>query len=148
MEESNCIFCQIVAAQKPSFKVYEDDLVLAIMDIYPASNGHVLVIPKQHFADIFAISDPVIRATFGTVRAVSHAIKTVLDPDGLTLVQANGGAAGQTVMHYHVHVIPREQGRKLHMHGPIQGDPDRLASLARTLVEALDAAADSGLGER
>ncbi len=138
MEDSaHCVFCQVIAGKKPCFKVYEDDLVLAIMDIYPATEGHVLVMPKEHVPDIFSISDAAMRATFGTAREIGRAIQGTVDPDGLTMVQANGSAAGQTVTHFHVHLIPREQGRKLRMHGPIQGNPERLAEVARMFADAL-----------
>lgn len=135
--DSNCIFCQIVAGAQTSHRVYEDDLTLAFMDIYPATTGHALVVPKTHFASVLDISDESMRAVAGTARAVASAIHRAFEPDGMSIVQANGAAAGQTVLHYHLHLLPRATGQKLRLHGPRQADPDELASVAKSIAALL-----------
>jgi histidine triad (HIT) family protein len=105
-----CIFCKIVAGGIPSHKVYEDDATLAFLDIHPATRGHTLVIPKEHAADLFALSDEVACAVMRSTQVVAHILQNVVKPDGINVRQNNGSAAGQDVFHYHVHVIPRWQG--------------------------------------
>lgn len=133
--DTKCIFCRIVSGDAPSHKVFEDDTVLAFMDIYPASEGHVLVIPKEHCQTVYDITEAHVCTVSAVCRRVAKAIGATLNPDGLSIVQANGGAAGQTVMHYHVHVIPRITGQKLRLHGPRQAPAEQLAATAARLAE-------------
>ncbi len=106
----DCIFCKIVAGDIPSHKVYEDDATFAFLDISPASRGHTLVIPKQHTADLFNVPTHSLEAVGRTTQHIARQLQQVVQCDGLNVVQNNGSAAGQTVFHYHVHVIPRWQG--------------------------------------
>lgn len=135
--EPSCIFCQIVSGTKPCHRVYEDDLVLAFMDIYPATRGHALVIPKEHFPSLLEISEEAMAATAAAARRIAKAIHATVEPDGMSVVQANGAAAGQTVMHYHLHLLPRAVGQKLRLHGPRQGDPEELAGTASEIAARL-----------
>ena len=135
--EASCIFCSIVAGQKPSHKVLETDLVLAFMDIYPASDGHTLVVPKEHCESVFDINEAAIQAVAAAAREIASAIQAALSPDGMSIVQANGAAAGQTVMHYHWHLLPRTVGHRMRLHGPRQADPERLTELAKAIAEKL-----------
>ena len=135
--DPSCIFCNIVAGNKPCHKVLETDLVLAFMDIYPASDGHTLVIPKVHRESVFDIQDESIQAVASAARRIACAIQAALEPDGMSIVQANGAAAGQTVMHYHWHLLPRTVGHRMRLHGPRQADPERLAELAREIAAKL-----------
>ena len=105
--DSDCIFCKIVAGEIPCFKVYEDDDTLSFMDINPANEGHVLAIPKEHWEDLPSIPDTLLAATACTARKVAIAVKKTLDPLGINLVQANGKGAAQTVLHFHMHILPR-----------------------------------------
>lgn len=102
-----CIFCKIIAGEIPSHKVYEDDATLAFLDIHPAQRGHTLVIPKQHAADLFVLPADSLHAVARTTQHVAHQLQQVLQFDGLNVMQSNGASAGQTVFHYHVHLIPR-----------------------------------------
>jgi histidine triad (HIT) family protein len=104
---SDCVFCKIRDGQMPSMMIYEDDRTLCIMDINPLNAGHCLVITQNHAATLFD-SDPAdVAAAIGTAQKVALALRAVLKPDGLNLLQANGAAAFQSVPHFHLHVIPR-----------------------------------------
>ena len=102
-----CIFCKLVSGEIPSAKVYEDELTLAFMDLGQVNPGHVLVATKRHAANIFEITDAESAAVMQTARKVAHAAKLAFEPAGLTLLQANGAEGGQTVAHFHLHVVPR-----------------------------------------
>ncbi len=104
---SDCIFCKIIAGEIPCFKVYEDNDVLAFLDIKPATKGHALVIPKQHFENVFDVSEDALQKVILAAKKLSVKIKEALKVDGIRLSQSNGRAAGQEVMHFHLHVIPR-----------------------------------------
>ena len=101
------IFTRIVNGEIPASKVYEDADTLAFLDISPASRGHVLVICKNASANLLELSDADVVATARTSQRVARALMAALQPDGINVVQNNGAAAGQTVFHYHVHIIPR-----------------------------------------
>jgi len=105
--DSNCIFCKIVAGEIPSTKVYEDEYVLAFMDIGPIVKGHVLVIPKVHYDPLTETPDEVLARCISVAKKVAQAQMSALGADGVNLHQANGSAAGQEVPHLHFHVIPR-----------------------------------------
>jgi len=132
-----CIFCAIVAGQAPSHPIAEDDAALAFMDLFPASEGHALVIPKVHAENLFEIEDVCVRAVAGLARRVAVAMRSVLAPDGMAVYQANGRAAGQTVFHYHVHLIPRNEGSPLTFHGRGRAEDERLAELAAAYAAKL-----------
>lgn len=104
---SDCIFCRIVRGELPSTKIYEDDAVLAFMDIGPIIKGHTLVIPKQHFDPLTAVPPPLLGRIMAVVQRVMRAQIEGLHADGVNVHQTNGAAAGQVVPHVHVHVIPR-----------------------------------------
>jgi histidine triad (HIT) family protein len=106
----SCIFCKIVRGEIPSFKVYEDDKVLAFEDINPISPGHTLIIPKRHAKDLWEISDNDLTAIHLASKRVIQAIKTALNPSGVACVQLNGPGANQVVLHYHLHLVPRAVG--------------------------------------
>lgn len=111
--DDSCIFCKIVAEQAPSSVLYEDDVVLAFMDIRPLSMGHALVIPKAHYADIFDIPIKELAAVHVASKAVAAAVKKATGADGISIIEQNGKAAGQDVFHLHVHVVPRFNNVKL-----------------------------------
>lgn len=109
----NCVFCKIVAKQAPASILYEDDEVLAFMDIRPLWAGHALVIPKVHYIDIFDIPEKELAAVHVAAKAVAAAIKKATGADGISIIEQNGKAAGQDIFHLHVHVVPRFSGVKL-----------------------------------
>ena len=129
--DPDCIFCKIVAGEIPSFKLFEDEATLAFMDINPANEGHALVIPKEHAPDLYAVSDEALARTSVTAKRVAAALARTLSPDGLNLVQCNGAAAAQSVMHFHVHVLPRVKDDGLAMNWGLKlGDVDAIGRLA------------------
>ena len=110
MLDDNCIFCKIAAGEIPSETVYEDEQFRAILDLGPASAGHTLILPKAHFKDVTEISDEYAANVLKVAAKLGKAMKKGLGCEGFNLVQNNGEAAGQTVMHFHMHVIPRHAG--------------------------------------
>lgn len=105
--DSNCVFCKIIAGEIPSRTVYEDEKYKAIMDVSPASKGHVIILPKSHASDIFEISEEDLAGAMIVAKKVAAMLKEKLGCDGVNILQNNGEVAGQTVFHLHVHVIPR-----------------------------------------
>ncbi|MBP3384831.1 MAG: HIT family protein [Firmicutes bacterium] len=110
MKDCNCIFCKIANGEIPSATVYEDDEFRAILDLGPASKGHALILPKNHFKDICEADDATAGKLFPLAAKIGAAMKKGLGADGFNVVQNNGSSAGQTVFHLHVHVIPRYEG--------------------------------------
>lgn len=104
----DCIFCKIVKGEIPSFKVYEDDKVLAFADINPISEGHTLVIPKAHAENLWEIPPEDLAAVQLAAQKVAKAIKKALNPAGVVCLQLNGKGVNQVVMHYHFHLMPRQ----------------------------------------
>jgi histidine triad (HIT) family protein len=135
---SDCIFCKIVAGELPCFRVHEDDRTLTFLDLFPVAEGHTLVIPKRHFPDIFAIDDFSLSAVAATSRRVAHAIDRALGPDGLGIFQANRAAAGQTVFHYHMHLLPRTGGDPFRLHSRVRGEDESLRAIAARIAAALE----------
>ena len=130
-----CLFCKIVAGDLPSTRVYEDDRVIAIMDIFPATRGHVLVIPRAHSTDVHEIAADDLSAAAAVARLLAGRAVRGLGADGVTVMQSNGAAAWQTVFHYHVHVIPRYQDDPLVLPwrpGDAPADPAELVDISRS----------------
>ncbi|MFA6170851.1 MAG: HIT family protein [Patescibacteria group bacterium] len=111
----DCIFCKIIAGQIPSYKVYEDEKTLAFLDINPVNPGHVLVVPKEHFANMEDVPEDILCAVIKTVKKVGKAIKEGLGAEGYNITENNDPVAGQIVPHIHFHVIPRIEGDGLHL---------------------------------
>ncbi|MBP3393140.1 MAG: HIT family protein, partial [Lentisphaeria bacterium] len=105
--QENCIFCKIAAGEIPSATIYEDEVCRVILDIAPAAKGHAILLPKKHFANIFEIDKETAGSILYTASHVAAAMKEALGCDGINLLQNNGPAAGQTVFHLHIHIIPR-----------------------------------------
>jgi histidine triad (HIT) family protein len=135
---SECIFCEILAARAPCHRVYEDDLTLALMDLFPVAPGHTLVIPRRHAENLFEIDADSLAAVSRASRKLARAIRKALNPDGLMVMQLNGVAAGQTVFHYHAHLIPRARGSGLSLQPRVPGRDEELAALADQIRSALD----------
>jgi histidine triad (HIT) family protein len=103
----NCIFCKIVEGKIPCAKVYEDEHVFAFLDISQVTKGHTLVIPKAHTQDVFSLESESAAHVFAAVPKIANAIKAQYNPAGLNILNNNGEKAGQTVFHFHIHLIPR-----------------------------------------
>ncbi len=107
MKQENCIFCKIAAGEIPSATIYEDNDFRVILDIEPASKGHALILPKEHYANLYELSDEVAAKALQVAKKVITKMTDILGCDGYNVVQNNGVAAGQTVFHFHIHLIPR-----------------------------------------
>jgi histidine triad (HIT) family protein len=104
---TDCVFCKIRDGQVPSMKIFEDDKTLVFMDINPVNPGHCLVVTKAHAPNLYEAEVEDLQAAIATAQRVARAIRQALEPDGLNMLQANGVAAFQSVLHYHLHLIPR-----------------------------------------
>jgi histidine triad (HIT) family protein len=133
----HCVFCKIVRGEAPAFRVCEDAHTMTFMDIFPVTDGHTLIVTKDHAETIFDASAESLAAVAATAKRVAHAIRSVLQPDGLMVFQLNGLAAGQSVFHYHMHLMPRAEGEPLALHTRVPGDPKRLQDLAARFAAAL-----------
>ena len=115
MKKDDCIFCKLANGNIPVEAVYEDDTVKAIFDASPASEGHILILPKDHADNIYELTDDQAAGIFKAAKKISRAMRDSLEYDGLNVVQNNGEAAGQTVFHFHMHLIPRYKGDKVNV---------------------------------
>ena len=136
--ERDNIFAKILRGEMPAAKVFEDERVLAFMDVFPQSRGHVLVVPKAEARNLLDVEPEVLRELIVRVQRVAKAVREALRPDGLTVMQFNGAAGGQTVYHLHFHVIPRWEGQPMGRHGGGgMADPQELAGLAAEIAARL-----------
>jgi histidine triad (HIT) family protein len=108
-----CVFCKMVAGEIPATRIYEDEAVLAFLDIGPISDGHTLVIPKQHCTKVHECPPEVLSAVAARLGKIAKAVVTAMKADGYNVLANNGGAAGQVVEHLHFHIIPRKTGDKV-----------------------------------
>lgn len=138
MRDDNCIFCKIADGEIPSATIYEDEDFRVILDLGPASKGHALILPKNHFKDICEADAETAGKLFPLAARIGAAMKKSLDADGFNVVQNNGSCAGQTVFHLHVHVIPRyDGGPEMVTWNPGKTEPDELTKIADTIKTAL-----------
>lgn len=135
---SDCVFCKIVAGQIPSIRVFEDAEVLAFMDIGQVNPGHVLVAVKRHAENLYALDEAQAAAIGRASVRVARAIRDAFAPAGLSVYQANGKPAGQTVFHYHVHLLPRHDADGMELTWPVKNPPrEKLQEYAARIVERL-----------
>ena len=120
---SDCVFCRIVARQIPATVVHEDAETLAFMDIGQVNPGHVLVACKAHVENVYGLQDAQAAAAFRAAAKVARAIRAAFDPPGLSIYQANGKPAGQTVFHFHLHVLPRHDSDGMQLVWPVKNPP-------------------------
>lgn len=107
MKDDNCIFCKIAAGDIPSATIYEDEDFRVILDIEPASKGHALILPKEHYANLYELPEELAAKAIVVAKKVIEKMTDILGCDGYNVLQNNGSCAGQTVYHYHMHLIPR-----------------------------------------
>lgn len=133
----NCIFCKILAGEIPSTTVYEDDDFKAILDVNPAARGHVIILPKRHAANIYELPDEDASKVMVVAKKIATAVRDAFHCDGVNILQNNGEAAGQTVFHLHVHVIPRFEGDTVNV-GWKPGDmPEDMDVIAKEIKDKL-----------
>ncbi len=129
------IFAQIIRGEAPCVKLFEDEAVIAFMDVFPQSRGHCLVVPKEAARNLLELSEDSAAKAMKQVKRLAGAVEAALHPDGVTVVQFNGAPAGQTVFHIHIHVIPQFEGQALKGHGQASmadtGDLEAIAKLIR-----------------
>ncbi|MDE5966555.1 MAG: HIT family protein [Lachnospiraceae bacterium] len=134
MSNQECIFCKIANGEIPSSTVYENSDFKVILDIAPAAKGHCLIIPREHFKDIYEIDADTAGKLFSLATEVARALKQELQCDGLNIIQNNGAAAGQTVNHVHLHLIPRFEGDDVTVTwNPKESNGQELSELAKAL---------------
>ena len=132
------IFAQIIRGDAPCYRLYEDDDVLAFLDLFPQSFGHALVIPKRSAAcNILDVDTEALCKVTAVVQKLTRVIVDELQPDGVQIAQFNGAPAGQTVFHIHVHIVPRYAGEGLGVHAAGKAEPAELEKLQARLVEAI-----------
>lgn len=131
----DCIFCKLAGGEIPTESLYEDDKIKVIFDASPASKGHVLIIPKEHFRNIYDLDEETAGHIFKVATKIARAMEKTLGHDGLNVVQNNGEAAGQTVYHFHMHLIPRYKGDTVNVSWtPGQIDSEEIAELKKTIL--------------
>ena len=134
MNKDDCIFCRIANGEIPSATVYEDSICRVILDVNPANKGHALIIPKEHFDNIYSMDAETAAKIFTIATEVAKAQKAELNPDGLNILQNNGEAAGQTVFHFHMHLVPRYIKDNVTMTWiPGKADTEELSALSKAL---------------
>ena len=142
---SDCVFCRIVAGQIPSTRVYEDEHVLGFMDIGHVNPGHVLIAAKRHAENLYALEESQAAAIARASVRIARAIREAFEPAGLSVYQANGKPAGQTVFHYHVHLVPRHDGDGMQLTWPVKNPPrEKLEEYAARIVERLQSESAQG----
>lgn len=129
-----CVFCKIINGEIPSYKIYEDDNAIAILDISQATLGHTLILPKKHYENILEIPTETLASLASTVKNVTNILQTKLNPEGFNILNNCGLAAGQTVMHFHIHIIPRYNGDDLEIKFNDHGKDFDLKTLHEKLI--------------
>ena len=138
MRQDDCIFCKIANGEIPATEICENDGFRVILDLGPASKGHALVLPKEHYRDITELPEKAVGEAFSLAGKVGKAMKQGLGAAGFNIVQNNGTAAGQTVFHFHIHVIPRyEGGPEMVAWTPGKAEPEALKACAESIGRAL-----------
>jgi len=135
-----CIFCKIVKGEIPCFKIYEDEKVISFLDINPVSQGHTLIIPKIHAANLWEIQEEDLMAVQLVAKKIVNAMKSTFDLLGVVCMQLNGRGVNQLVMHYHLHLVPRSEGESMlsvSSWDQKPGNPEAIAGLAEKIASRL-----------
>ena len=137
--DEDCPFCRIASGESAASIVYEDENVLAFMDLSPATVGHTLVVPCEHWENIYEVPEETLTKLIAVVKRVSVAVKKTFDADGIMVIQNNGRAAGQMVFHLHFHVIPVNSYSEIRRghHGRVASERTRLDETAQKIRENL-----------
>jgi histidine triad (HIT) family protein len=137
--DENNVFAKVLRGEIPCHKIYEDDDTLAFLDIMPRTEGHALVVTKEKARDLFDVSSKALAKLMAVVQKLAPKIKDAMGAEGVLVQQFNGTAAGQTVFHLHVHIIPRKEGEALKPHAGRMEDQAKLAATAEKIRKALEA---------
>lgn len=134
MKDSNCIFCKIANGEIPSSTIYEDEDFRVFLDLAPAAKGHALIVPKEHYASIYELDERLCGRIFLLAKKLAVHMTDILHCDGFNIMQNNGTVAGQTVFHFHLHLIPRYKGDTAGIRwNPGSASPEELKKLAEEL---------------
>ncbi len=135
MTDNNCIFCKIIKGEIPSYTIYEDDKFKVILDVGPVAKGHALILPKDHYKNMYEIPEELSVEAFKLARKLMVKMTDKLHCDGFNLAQNNGEAAEQTVPHFHMHLIPRyEGGQKLFGYKPLEFSKEEMEDIKNTII--------------
>ncbi len=136
MKQDNCIFCKIIEGEIPSHTLYEDEQFKVILDVGPATKGHALILPKEHYANLYELPEEVAMNVMKLAKKMVQLMTDKLGCDGFNLVQNNGEVAGQTVFHFHMHLIPRYKNDGEILKYNVQSfSQDELAEIKKLIVE-------------
>lgn len=137
MKDDNCIFCKIANGEIPSKTIFEDEKFRVILDLGPATKGHALILPKNHYADLYELPDDLASDAFVLAKKMASQITAKLNCDGFNIVQNNGETAGQTVFHFHMHLIPRynNDGQKIGWK-PLEPSQEELEEIKAQIAES------------
>lgn len=136
MKKDDCIFCKLANGEIPTNTIYEDDDFRVILDNGPATRGHALILPKDHWENLYELPDETAASVMKLAKKLAIRLRDRLHADGLNIVQNNGSVAGQTVMHYHLHLIPRYSDDGQHiLWDPTAPSAEELSALCRELAE-------------
>jgi histidine triad (HIT) family protein len=138
MTEQSCAFCKIVRRESPATIIYEDEVVLAFLDIHPQNDGHALVMPKKHYMTIYEVPDEEVARVYVVAKKIACAVKKSIGAGGISITQHNETGAGQDIFHVHVHVIPRYEGQRLHTIEEIpEANRERLEEIAKKIRQSI-----------
>lgn len=136
MKQDNCIFCKIIAGEIPSHTLYEDEQFKVILDVGPATKGHALILPKEHYANLYELPEETAMDVMKLAKKMVKLMTDKLGCDGFNLVQNNGEVAGQTVFHFHMHLIPRyNDGSEILKYGVKSFSQEELAEIKKQITE-------------
>lgn len=139
MKNDDCVFCKIIKGEIPSATIYENDEFKVILDRFPSSLGHVLVLPKEHIENIFEMPEEKAGKIFKLVSKIAPIVKKQLNCDGINILQNNGEAAGQSVPHFHIHIIPRYNNDGLNiLWKPTEPTDEQIEKTKQKLLEAIN----------
>lgn len=134
----DCIFCKILKGDIPCNKVFENDNFIAILDAFPANEGHTLVIPKKHYKDIFEIDEDTLKEGYAIAKKIAEALKKSLNIENINILQNNGALASQTVNHFHIHVIPRIENDKVVIKSEVVNiNEEKIKEILKNIKEAI-----------
>lgn len=135
----DCIFCKILKGDIPCNKVFEDDSFIAILDAFPGNEGHVLIIPKSHYENIFDIDEQTLKNAYGLAKKVAFALKSSLGAEDINILQNNGELAGQTVNHFHIHVLPRYKDDKVIIKSePVEIEKNKIEQIRQNIEKNIN----------
>ncbi len=138
MKDNNCIFCKLANGEIPTNSLYEDDMFRVIFDLSPATKGHAIILPKEHYKNLYELSDEVAGKVMVVAKKLAKVMTDVFEADGFNLIQNNNECAGQTVFHFHLHLVPRYENDSVNKFWiPGEADEESLKVWSKQIAEAM-----------